>query len=191
MPRSSSVKCRGSSDPMCSTPSRLFPTTSGTPDIDRSPLWSSSGFKTASECTSSSTAGPRDAAIRPANPPPTGMRYPCRTSSSRPCAANASRWVPVASVSRTTAVSTPSTRRMTSSMRSTASSSATPVSSTSAIAAILLGTASGGGMTRTLRPRWSAGPVAAAPAARRAAPHVPRSRVAGADSPAAVRQVAP
>ncbi len=93
---SSSASCcpngRPLSEPTCSTPMTLPPASKGTPSRDLMPRSTSSGFRTVVWSTVVRMTGSRDAATRPAKPVPSGMRTPCRTSSSMPLAAVATSW---------------------------------------------------------------------------------------------------
>ena len=88
---SSSASCcpngRPLSEPTCSTPMTLPPASRGTPSRDLMPRSTRSGFRTVVWSTVVRMTGSRDAATRPAKPAPSGMRTPCRTSSSMPLAA--------------------------------------------------------------------------------------------------------
>ena len=97
---------------MWSTPSTSFEKTSGTPAMLLMPFSRRIGFSTSAWSTSSSTIGRRSAAIRPAKPPPIGIRTPCSTSSSSPTAARATSSSLRSSRRRTAAVSASSTSRI-------------------------------------------------------------------------------
>ena len=87
--RSSAVKLRGTRLPTCRTPRTRPSTSRGTPSSDRMPFSRRIGLRMSAWSTSSIAIARRSAAMRPANPVPTGISTPCSTSSSIPFAARA------------------------------------------------------------------------------------------------------
>src|SRR5437764_1509742 len=118
---SESVNSRGLRVPTWSTPSTRPSIRSGTPSRERMPFSRRIGLSTRSAVTSGRWTGRRSAAIRPANPLPTGIRTPRSTSSSSPFAARMTTSLASSSRRSTAAVSAPSidrTRSSSSSRRS-------------------------------------------------------------------------